>query len=788
MTQKKTFKISSALKDIIGKDLITNDFIAVFELVKNAFDANAKRVDIIFEGLTTQNPRLIIKDTGKGMDLVDLESKWLFVAYSAKKAGVEDYRDKISSKRKYAGAKGIGRFSCDRLGSSLVIYSRKNTEDSKLHKLKVDWKDFELDMKEEFATIVVDYESTTSNPHGLKLGTVLEITELRESWDREKLLKLKQSLQKLINPNQDNDPKHFAVFLNVPEEQEMDKEIGSETPWDVVNGKVENFIFEKLELKTTQIHTSISEDGSEITTRLIDRGEFVYEIREQNPFILDQELIKDIAIHLFSLNRSAKLTFTRHMGINAVEFGSVFLYKNGFRIHPIGDVVGGDIFALDRRKQQGQARFLGTRDLIGRVEINGENPAFQETSSRDGGIIRNDAFEALSMFFMQFALRRLEKYTVDVIKFGNTGDLNVKDGVPEDVKKSVVMEIIQNLTKPKSIIDIKYNPNFLDILGNVSERSLNSILINFARIAAETNNAALEKDAKKAQHRLKELERARNEAEEETRRATEARTKAEKEAKKEAERARSAEKEAELSDAQLKRTESQNLFLRSMVSNDVSNVVSLHHHVGIAAGTIDNYIKNTMKQIKSGKPMTTDDFLLVLERISYQSRKITTTTRFATKANFMLTGTKITDDLCAFIREYISNICLGLIKTKDGSKNMSFNWMSDAKDGFETRFKPLEITIILDNLISNSRKANAKLISFTTEVNDERLQVVYEDDGIGFKPGTEEKIFDLGFTTTTGSGLGLYQVAEVIKQIGGRIEVQTKKGRGIKLSLWFERK
>ncbi len=786
MAKDQRFKISSALKNIIGKDLITNDFIAVFELVKNAFDANAKRVDIILEGLSTSNPRLIIKDNGKGMDQVDLENKWLFVAYSAKKIGNEDYRDKISSKRKYAGAKGIGRFSCDRLGSALTIYSRKNSKEKKLSRLKVDWKDFELDMEEEFASVAVEYTSTTSNPYKLKRGTVLEITELRENWDRDKLLKLKRSMEKLLNPNQGNDANHFEIYLTVPDEHEADKAVDPKKPWEIVNGKIKNFIFETLELKTTQIYTAITQDGSEIITRLTDRGEFVYELREKNPFIVDQKPLRDVVVHLFSLNRSAKVTFTKRMGINAVEFGSVFLYKNGFRVSPIGDVNGGDVFGLDRRKQQGQARFLGTRDLIGRIEINGPNPFFQETSSRDGGLIKNRAFELLHEFFMDYALKRLEKYAVDVIKFGNTGDLLDDDGVPEGVKKSVVMEMIEKLTKPKSVIDINYNRNFLDILGNVSEKSLNSILSNFSRIAAETNNAALEKDAKRATRRLRELEKAKEEAEEEALRATKARLRAEKEAEKEAVKARTAERKVKRAVADTKRVETQNLFLTSMVSQDITNIVSLHHHVGIAAGTIDNYIKDTVKRIKSGKSITTDDFLAVLERISYQSRKISATTRFATKANFALTGAKITDDLCVFMREYVLNICSGLIKTRDGSQNIKFNWTGE-DNGFKTRFKPLEITIILDNLISNSRKANAKTISFLVTINNNCLQVVYEDNGIGFKSGTEKKIFDLGFTTTTGSGLGLYQVVQVLNQINGSIVVNKKKTRGARFLLQFER-
>src|SRR5438876_9393124 len=113
---KVSFRVSSALKAIIGKELITDDFIAVFELVKNSFDAQATRVDIVFTALTSENPKIVIQDNGIGMDDEDIRDKWLFVAYSAKRFE-SDYRNKIHSNRIFAGAKGIGRFSCDRLGS-----------------------------------------------------------------------------------------------------------------------------------------------------------------------------------------------------------------------------------------------------------------------------------------------------------------------------------------------------------------------------------------------------------------------------------------------------------------------------------------------------------------------------------------------------------------------------------------------------------------------------------------------------------------------------------------------
>ena len=80
MSNQLNFKVSSGLKNIIGRDLIINDTVAIFELVKNAFDADAKKVQLYFD-----KDRIIIIDDGHGMTHDDLVNKWLFVAYSEKK-------------------------------------------------------------------------------------------------------------------------------------------------------------------------------------------------------------------------------------------------------------------------------------------------------------------------------------------------------------------------------------------------------------------------------------------------------------------------------------------------------------------------------------------------------------------------------------------------------------------------------------------------------------------------------------------------------------------------------
>lgn len=372
MANTETFKISAALKDLIGKELITDEFVAVFELVKNSFDANASKVEVIFENnYEPDNSRIIIKDNGKGMNYNDLKNKWLFVAYSAKRLGKEneDYRDKIKTQRVFAGAKGVGRFSCDRLGRFLNLTTIKDEPKPKIENLLVNWEDFENADDEEFVNIKVTHKVLTENACKLKKGTVLEITGLRDNWDRDRILKLKKSLAKLINPNQENDSDNFEIEIIAEDEIKRDKEQNKKgekkNDLEIVNGLVKNSIFETLEIKTSNILVQISPKGEYIETTLQDRGDLIYYLKEKNPY----KDLKNVSVYLFQLNRAAKANFTRIMGMEPVKYGSVFMYKNGFRVYPYGEE-GEDGLGIERRKQQGYNRFLGTRDLIGRIEMN----------------------------------------------------------------------------------------------------------------------------------------------------------------------------------------------------------------------------------------------------------------------------------------------------------------------------------------------------------------------------------------------------------------------------------
>ena len=624
------FRVSSALKNLIGKELITDDFIAVFELVKNSFDAHTAQVDIFFEDIYGDSPSLVIWDDGKGMDEEDIVKKWLFVAHSAKKEGTEDYRDKIRDKRIHAGAKGIGRFSCDRLGSNLTIYTKRKGRDSKINKLVVDWADFEQDSQKEFVDIKVKHGYVQEVPYeNFKHGTIIEITGLREKWDRKKLAKLKRSLEKLINPNQDNDTEGFSIHLHAHDEliDDADNKNGI-----CINGEIKNDIFENLGIRTTKIEVAISEDGESITTTLEDRGTLIYKVLEQNPY---KGLLKNINIYLFVLNHSAKIIFTKNMGMRAVHYGSVFLYKNGFRVYPFGEP-GDDTLKIDHRKQQGQARYLGTRDLVGRIEINGDNSNFQEVTSRVGGLNQNANYDALKEFFLEYAIKRLERFAVDIIKWGNEGDLFNHKLFSQEIMQEKAFAIIEKLTNSDGVIELEYDPKILNILKNKSEKSLAAILNNFGKLAEKKESSLISKEIRRAQKQYKTLLKAKAEAEAEAERTRALLKEAEEKVTEEQEEKKKAIEQAQESQESAKQKTSQNLFLQSVMSQDFKNVVSLHHHIGISAGNIKCHIENLTEKIHRGETVPTESLKLFLERISYQANIISSITKFATKANFNL--------------------------------------------------------------------------------------------------------------------------------------------------------
>jgi signal transduction histidine kinase len=119
--------------------------------------------------------------------------------------------------------------------------------------------------------------------------------------------------------------------------------------------------------------------------------------------------------------------------------------------------------------------------------------------------------------------------------------------------------------------------------------------------------------------------------------------------------------------------------------------------------------------------------------------------------------------LVKFIDEYINEI-------KPGLPEVTFV-VNTNNISFETEFSILELSIIIDNLISNAIKATDKSVKIQVDVKKKSggLRVLFSDNGSGVDNEIKDHIFEIGFTTTRGSGIGLHTSKELMRQAGGDI-------------------
>jgi len=775
------FNTHADLKNVIGQDLINDDNIAIVELVKNGIDAGASSVKIGFNASTSL---IFIEDDGSGMSAQDIENKWLNIAYSEKKHSAP-------GDRVLAGNKGVGRFACDRLGRKLDMYTRRSGEE--LLRLTVDWTAFEnkKDLESTIQKIDVTLTKITENIVEADLGrkapvhgTLLVITDLRQNWDRDKLMLLRRNLERFVNP--------IAVFDKGS--VEIDLEADAESFQDAkdplhkrINGRIENQVFTKLKFNTTYIESTINPDGTTVTTELFHEGNRIYKLVEEN---INYKLLKNINVVLHYMNPYKKAYFKRQTGLHLVEFGAVFLFINGYRVPPYGDR-NIDWLQLDVRKSQGTARYLGNREMLGLIDIKDSNHSFRIVSNREG-VARNETFTQLTRgpdsFFIQ-TLSRFERFVVDGLNW---------DSVPEHVRKKLRSDIIpgekempegeifieSNDVKrrrialdvlrivgasPTQTLELEVATDVLDALSREREEQVSSILDKF-----DAFSGAVGQDVKLALNRVQEefkrqktkLAQARKEVSRKDLQVSRLKTVA-----------RSIDQEKKALQSQVKTQQTELLFSRLSAGTDQEQLMLLHHQSKICAVTVKSLLDRALSQLRDG--VEANKVLESVEKALSNTRKIITITNFATKANFKLKTETITTDLATFIQEYLENVA-----QDTSAQNLRVTVTRDFDKPFEMRFKPIDVAIVFDNLASNSSRARAKRFNVNLRHPAENeLIVEVQDDGPGLSKEVQppDKIFERGVTTTSGSGLGLYHVKQTIKQLNGDISLDHSKNNGFNL-------
>lgn len=683
MEEKLHFKVSSGLKDIIGKDLITNELVAIFELVKNGYDADATEISLI---INSYENYIIIQDNGKGMNRNDIENKWLFVAHSEKKDS-----DKV-----YAGSKGIGRFSCDRLGTKLKLISHKDDEVSKL---EIDWGEFEKDSLTKFEELDVTYTSleAVENSFIQKSGTILNISNLRDTWDLDRVNKVIAALQRLVNPFVDDG----KIKINV-------KYISSSSGIAELDEYISNNVASVLDKKTIYIECEIKE--KEVSITLYDQEKIIYSFKFENETIL-----KNIYFKIYYLNNVAKNNFTRIMKTIPKNYGSIFLYKNNFRIFPYGEV-DFDAFGLNLRKTQGYNRYLGHRELLGWINITDSENHFNEVTSRDRGFVTNSYTIELEKVYMEFVHRPLESYA-QLINFGSSDIDEIETDDTDAIQKLIhrfkkykftVAPIVYELPKIAQPLEKKFE--LLDDV-NTSSSEKKEIQKSLKQAAVELRKE--NQEVKKEKQRIyKENSRLKNEIE---------------------------------------------IKEKIILNEKPARQDMLFHELGKAGKELTATLQ---KMIRLMTPEEYEKFSDSIYKIRRTSDKLSSIKKQILRLNFESFSNLENIELKSYLKSYVDNLIDDTVKLKV-SLGIGELYQSINVYDFGT---------LLDNLIINAQDRNAKDIHIFFDEDNKIMHFTSDTGPIDIEP--IENIFNIGVTSKRrGTGLGMYICQQICKDFNWKISV-----------------
>ncbi|MGE5573001.1 MAG: ATP-binding protein [Bacteroidota bacterium] len=365
---------------LIGEELIKDDIIAVLELVKNAYDADATTVTI--EINPGGKDQIIITDNGTGMTREDILHKWLEPATAWKAEPVGSKKRRSGSGRVMLGEKGVGRFAAHRLGRRLSVRTKAASEPLE-NRLEIDWRQYDDPDK------YLDEVENRFYQHPLAQrshGTVLEIQELRSKWDKAKVLRLAMSLMRLRDPFWTYGP--FGIRLTW-----QDEEVDTT---DIITSALNeaDYTLEGEISEAGLLIASVKGDLLPDDLRRLKQVDLCCTLkREERADLRESCGPFGIRLYVWERRRADKARLLD-------EFGGVSVYRDGFRILPYGEP-GYDWLGIDKGQIIDVGRRLSSRQVIGFVSISQDrNPELRDKTNREG-LIEGDAYRTFRTLVRQ---------------------------------------------------------------------------------------------------------------------------------------------------------------------------------------------------------------------------------------------------------------------------------------------------------------------------------------------------------------------------------------------------
>ncbi len=176
------FKPRARLLLELGNQLIKDEGIALFELVKNAYDADATEAVVLLKNIDSPAKcEITISDDGTGMDWDTIVNAWLEPGTDYREKQVMEGKKTRKFHRTPMGQKGIGRFGAHKLGEKIQLITRSRGNNEIV--VEIDWSDFAK--KKYLADIPVNvYERNPEIFIGNRTGTCIKIVGLWNAWNR----------------------------------------------------------------------------------------------------------------------------------------------------------------------------------------------------------------------------------------------------------------------------------------------------------------------------------------------------------------------------------------------------------------------------------------------------------------------------------------------------------------------------------------------------------------------------------------------------------------------------
>ena len=395
---------------LIGRELITDRITALFELVKNCYDANATRVDVVFENVSYDNAvvddttkevrvnpgsKIVIEDNGYGMSFEDIRDKWMVIGTASKRTSPFSPRP---FGRRCVGEKGIGRFAVDKLGDKVNIVTKKEEDDRWLN-VEIDWNSYFNEVSPDerehirlFTDIENKYDYLDRNEGSGVSGTKLIVSSVREFWSKDDISRFYKEANKIVSPYTLLNPP-FKIYITAREYGWVEKPVEPD----------------KIDFATEEAEITYRDGIQETLYFDKDKGCIA---KKDGPL----RIFGGISLKIFYFDENARRNYYRKYKDVNNRIDGIKIYRDGIIATPFAEAEANpdrkrDILGIDKRLWQDIFNRISTREIIGILDITKDgNPKIIDATNRQD-FIDNREYRELKEFILE-QLRAFEELKI----------------------------------------------------------------------------------------------------------------------------------------------------------------------------------------------------------------------------------------------------------------------------------------------------------------------------------------------------------------------------------------